>query len=136
MANPFAATPVATTGATAPNPFASNNQAAPPQNLPLLSQLPQPQTQLPQPVRTGIPVSANRGGAAQRGRGGAYVPPGSRAVSGQGERGGGNLRGRGGHGRGGMNPGATDFQPGNKRPRGDSEVGGGAKRARGGGGAH
>ena len=149
--NPFAASTNAAS-TSAPNPFAPKNEGGAPavknengaapaakegqpqaqqaqQGQPKQQQQGQQQGQ--QPVRTGIPMP--RGGG--RGRGGAYVPPGQRAASGtqeggQGHAGRGGRGGRGGA-RGGMNPGANDFQPGNKRPRGDSEVGGGAKRARG-----
>lgn len=126
--NPFAV-PANASSADAPNPFAVKTEtaAAP-------AQAGQPgQQQLPQPVRSGIPVSRG-GGRGGRG-GGAYVPPSQRAASGNQEGGpthstrGGRGGGRGG--RGSLNPGATDFQPGLKRPRGDSEAGGGAKRARG-----
>ncbi|QPH10575.1 hypothetical protein C2857_001955 [Epichloe festucae Fl1] len=147
--NPFTVKPGNAAKPDAPNPFATKAEQGqqgqqPQQPQPAQAaqptqqaqQTPQSQQlhhgQQSQPARgSGIPMP--RGGA--RGRGGAYVPPGQRAASGN-QDGGTGLqagRGRGGHrgGRGGMNPGATDFQPGSKRPRGDSEIGGGAKRARG-----
>lgn len=143
--NPFAV-PVTASGSEAPNPFASKPetetnappaQAAQPTGLPPApqqAQLPQipPQPQQGQmPVRSGIPMP--RGGG--RGRGGAYIPPSQRNVSGNQEGGQGHAgrggRGGGRGGRGGMNPSASDFQPGAKRPRGDSEAAAGAKRARG-----
>ncbi|KAM0254680.1 hypothetical protein ACHAQJ_006530 [Trichoderma viride] len=152
--NPFAV-PANANSTEAPNPFATktetagntpSTQAAQPQSslppapqqtqlpqLPHLPQLPpQPQQQGQVPVRSGIPMP--RGGG--RGRGGAYVPPSQRAVSGHQEGGqghtgrGGRGGGRGGRG-GAMNPSVSEFQPGAKRPRGDSEGGAGAKRARG-----
>ncbi|PHH89528.1 hypothetical protein CDD83_5835 [Cordyceps sp. RAO-2017] len=106
-----------------------------PQHPPSLPQLPLPPP--PQQAQggsrsSGIPMP--RGGG--RGRGGAYVPPGQRAASGNQEGGPGPAtqggRGRGRGGGGGFNPGASEFQPGTKRPRGESEAGRGAKRARGG----
>ncbi|KAM0478913.1 hypothetical protein ACHAPX_004891 [Trichoderma viride] len=146
--NPFAV-PVTVSGSEAPNPFASKPETAtnaPPAQAaqesglppaPQQAQLPQipPQPQQGQmPVRSGIPMP--RGGG--RGRGGAYIPPSQRAVSGNQEGGQGHAghAGRGGRGggrggRGGMNPSVSDFQPGAKRPRGDSEAAAGAKRARG-----
>ncbi|RFU81256.1 tetratricopeptide, mlp1 mlp2 [Trichoderma arundinaceum] len=144
--NPFAV-PANASSSEAPNPFATKTettnappaQAAQPQpnlppvpqqsQLPQLPQLPpQPQQQGQVPVRSGIPMP--RGGG--RGRGGAYVPPSQRAVSGAQDGAGRGGRGGARGGRGGMNPSVSDFQPGAKRPRGDSEAAGaGAKRARG-----
>ncbi|KAM5341605.1 hypothetical protein ACJ41O_014636 [Fusarium nematophilum] len=131
--NPFVV-PASAAAGDAPNPFAPKTEAGAATGVHTLPQPPpqqQQQQQAQQPVRSGIPMP--RGGG--RGRGGAYVPPSQRAASGsqEGAAGHAGRGGRGGRGgaRGGLNPGANDFQPGNKRPRGDSEVGGGAKRARG-----
>ncbi|KAI9150240.1 Nucleoporin nup211 [Paramyrothecium foliicola] len=130
VANPFAAS-VNSGKQEAANPFAAKTETA--TQAPPTAQQPTAGPNLPQPVRSSLPMP--RGGGGGRGRGGAYVPPSQRAASGNQEGGPVHAgRGRGGArgGRGNLNPVASDFQPGNKRPRGDSEIGGGAKRARGG----
>ncbi|KAM0331379.1 hypothetical protein ACHAQA_003052 [Verticillium albo-atrum] len=125
-ANPFAAS--GNPSSLPSNPFANaGNANAAGANAGASGQ---PQNQ--PAVRSSIPIPG-RGGTAGRGRG-TYQAPGQRMSSGgPNERGGfgGRGRGRGGHGPGGLNAGAADFQPGTKRPRGDGEAGGGAKRARG-----
>ncbi|KHN95909.1 filament-forming protein [Metarhizium album ARSEF 1941] len=128
--NPFVVPADAAKSGT-PNPFAVKMEPAAASSERQPQQAAQAQQQAQ--TRSGIPMP--RGGGRGRGGGGAYVPPGQRGAGGHQDGGavGQGGRGRGGHrgGRGGMNPGAVDFQPGTKRPRGDSEAGGGAKRARG-----